>query len=151
MLEQYAARGVFRSCSEVPGRGRTAKFRLRWFRDAAFGIDYDPIRRRITFAELLPDVRPRSELDRELRAFVSRHGAPSLPAHRRLDLRRARVRCVNHAGRVSITVSATRDAHVEYAARAAVHLVHEIFMDLLNDSRYTPYLVEHFNLDPELA
>lgn len=150
VLERYATRGVFRSFSELPRRGRTVEFRFLWFRDVPFRIVYDARRSTLTFPDLLPEVTARGEMDRGLRTFIRQRSASSLPDHRRIDLRRVGIRCVNRQGRISLTAT-IKGRHVEYGVRKAVTLVHEIFMDFLNDSCFTPYLVEHFNLDPDLA
>lgn len=149
-LAGYAARGVFRSYSEIPSRGPEAEFRFRWFRDAVFRIQFDARSRTLTFPALFPEMVPRSAMDRDSRTFVRERSAPTLPAHRRIDPRRLGVTCVNRRGAMSLVVK-IKGRDVEYGVRKAVHLVQDIFMDFLNDSRFAPYLVENFNLDPELV
>ena len=41
--------------------------------------------------------------------------------------------------------------HVEYGTRKAVHLIHEVLMDFLNEPQYVQYNIDHFNLNPEMA
>lgn len=149
-LNEYATRGVFRSFSEAPERGGAIAFRFLWFRDLQFRIVYDPRRRTLTFPDLLPDVPARSELDCDLRTFVKQLTSKTLPPHRRLDSSRLDVTCLNRRGRITI-VCTLNSRHVEYGVRRSINLVYEIFMDFLNDDRLTRYLVDHFNLDPEMA
>ena len=149
-LHDYATRGSFTSFSEVDARGAKAEFHFLWFRDVKFRVVFDPRRRTLTFVDVLPGVPARSEMDRELRRFIRGRSASSVLEHRRFDLRRVGVRCVNRGGRLSLVFS-LKPPHVEVGVRKAVHLVHEVVMDFLNDSRFVQYQVDHFKLDPEMA
>ena len=40
--------------------------------------------------------------------------------------------------------------HYEYGIRRAVNLVQDIFMDFLNSALYFDYMVEDFNVNPDL-
>ncbi|MCY4508590.1 MAG: hypothetical protein OXG35_16785, partial [Acidobacteria bacterium] len=51
------------------------------------------------------------------------------PEHRRIDRRRARVRCVAARGAVSLEMVATRNFH-DYGVNRVVNLVHEVFLYL---------------------
>ena len=55
--------------------------------------------------------------------------SPRLPPHRRVDPRRARIRCVSTRGAVSVELVATRNHH-EYGVNRVVNLAHEIFLYL---------------------
>jgi hypothetical protein len=149
-LQHYAARGSFGSFSEIGARGANIAFQFLWFRGVTFRVVFDETRRTLTFADVLPGVPPRSEMDRDLRRFVRSRSAPSVVKHRRFDLRRVGVTCTNRAGRISL-IFRLRPRHIEFGVRSAIHLVHEILMDFLNDSRFVQYQVDHFRLDPELA
>jgi hypothetical protein len=150
VLQHYASRGAFRSFSEVAGRGRLAAFEFIWFRDVKFRVTYDQTTRTLTFVDLLPEVPARSEMARQFRAFIESRSATGLPDHRRVDPRRLKVSIVNRKGSVSLAMvlSAT---HAEYGVKKAVHLVHEVLMDFLNESLYVEYCIAHFNLNPEMA
>jgi hypothetical protein len=149
-LHHYAARGSFGSFSEVGARGSKTAFQFSWFRGVTFRVVFDETRRTLTFADVLPGVPPRSEMDRDLRRFVRSRSAPSVVKHRRFDLRRVGVTCTNRGGSISL-VFHLKPRHIEFGVRRAVHLIHEILMDFLNDSRFVQYQVDHFRLDPELA
>jgi hypothetical protein len=149
-LEHYAARGSFHSFSQVPARGGRAEFRFVWFRDVKFRVVFDPGRRTLTFVDLLPGIGSRSEMDRHFRAFILEHTDESLPPHRRVDPKQVGVTVVNRRGAVSLTFAfRTRDTAA--AVRKAVHLVHDVLQDFLNDGRYVQYNIDHFNLNPEAA
>jgi hypothetical protein len=149
-LLHYAARGSFGSFSEVGARRGKTSFRFSWFRGVTFHVVFDEPRRTLIFADVLPGVELRSEMDRDLRRFILSRSSPSVVEHRRFDVRRVTVVCVNRAGNVSL-VFHLKPRHIEFGVRKAVHLVHEILMDFLNDSRFVQYQVDHFRLDPELA
>ena len=72
-----------------------------------------------------------------------------MPAHRRIDPRRATVTLKQRSQTVSVVVS-LKESHLEYGVRKAVNLIHELFVVFLRDPLYFPYMVEHFDLDPEM-
>lgn len=149
-LQHYASRGSFRSFSEVATRGRVAAFEFIWWRDVKFRVSYAPSTRTLTFVDLLPEVPARSEMDRRFRAFIASRSDKSLPDHRRVDLRRMRVAVTNRRGAISLRV-VLMPRHLEYGVRRAVHLVHDVLMDFLNESQYVDYCIAHFNMNPEMA
>ena len=148
VLQHYASRGTFRSFSEVPGRGRRMAFRFLWYRDITITLEFDPAAETLVFRDLLPGVPARSAMDRALRAYVAGRSARAVVEHRRVDLRKLGVTCVNRGGAMSIAVTLKR-GHAAYGVRKAVHLVHDILIDFLSDGQYAAYQVEHLNLDPE--
>jgi len=150
LLEHYAARGSFRSFSQIPARGRKSAFHFLWFRDVTFRVTFDPTTRALTFVDCLPGVPARSGMDRKLRAFVASRSQRSVPEHRRVDLKRVGVSVLNRKGAISLAF-VLKAKHIEYGTKKAVHLVHEILMDFLNDSLYIEYQIEHFNFNPEMA
>ena len=99
---------------------------------------------------MLPAVPPRSEMDRHLRAFVRSRSDKSLPEHRRVDLRKVGLSVLNRKSAISIAF-VLKPRHIEYGAKKAVHLIHEVLMDFLNEPHYVEYNIEHFNLNPEMA
>lgn len=149
-LQHYATRGAFRSFSEIPAPGGRAAFRFHWFRDVPFHVTFDPRTRTLAFVKMLPGIPARSAMDRQLRTFVTGRTLPSVPDHRRLNLMKVGMRVVNRGSAVSI-VFQLKPRHVEYGVKRAVHLVHEVLMDFLNESQYVEYNIDHFNLNPEMA
>jgi hypothetical protein len=152
-FQHYAARGSFRSLTAdgVGDRvGNRIELRFTWLRDVACRVVFDATRRTLTFVDLLPAIGRGSPMDRSLRVFVRRHTSPEVPVHRRVDPRRVKVTVVNRGGAASIAF-ALRTRDVGYAVQKAVHLVHDVLQDFLNDGRYLEYCVEHFNLNPEMA
>ena len=148
-LVGYAQRGMFQAFGEQAGRNGHHAFSFRWHLDTTLHLDYDPARLTLTVRDLLPHVGTRSAMDRELRRFVRERMSPDRREHRRIDPQKATVTVRNRKGMVSLVV-AFQDAHVEYGVRKVVNLVHELFVDFLRYPLYFPYLVEHFNLDPDL-
>ena len=145
-LQQYADRGVFRGFSELRPLGGRYRFRFSWLGTAPFALDYLPESGIFTFRALLPHVPARSALFEELQTFVVGRGSPRLPAHRRVDRRRARVRCLPVRGTVSVELVATRNHH-EYGVNRVVNLVHEIFLYL---HEYQPeYMWAYFDSPEE--
>lgn len=148
ILEGYASRGVFRGFSRGPVRNGEATFKILWHRDRLLELVLDAHRHTIRFPTLLPEAD--SSMCRELREFLKSRHSSNLPEHRRIDPRKALIRCRHQGG--GITVSFTvKDGDFDYAARKLIHIVNEIFMVFLSNGRYHEYLVRTFNLEPDTA
>lgn len=148
ILEDYAKRGVFRGFSRGPARGGKAVFKMLWHRDRNFELILDPERNTLRFPVVLPEVPKDSGMYADFQRFVSARFAEDLPDHRRIDNRKASVRCLNRKGDVSLSMTVL-DGDYAYSARKLVNLVHEVFLVFLFDGRYYDYLVETFDLDPD--
>ena len=145
-LRAYADRGVFRGFSEQSRVAGRHLFRFSWLGTRPLFLHYTPTTGAFVFRNLLPNITSRSPLSRDLRAFVSGRASPRLPAHRRVDRRRARIRCVASRGSASIELVATRNHH-EYGVHRVVNIAHEIFLYL---QRYQPeYMWENFDAPQE--
>ena len=116
----------------------------------SFQVTFDPKTSVLTFVDALPGVPVRSLMDREFRAFVASRSDKSVVEHRRVDLKKVGVTVVNRRGKISVAFQ-LKPKHFEYGITKAVHLMHEVLMDFLNDSMYVEYNIEHFNLNPEMA
>ncbi len=140
-LQAYADRRVFSGFSEgrpVAGRHR---FRFSWLGAESLTLDYTPASGTFVFRALLPNVPSGSALYSDLEAFVAGRASTRLPEHRRIERRRARVRCIAAGGAVSVELVATRNFH-DYGVNRVVNLVHEIFLYL---QEYRPeYLWANF-------
>ena len=85
---------------------------------------------------------------RQLKEFVASRQSENLPEHRRIIKQKARVRCTNRGGNVSLAL-VVEDGDYEYGARKLIHLVHEIFLGFLIDGPYSEYMVEAFDLNAD--
>ena len=147
ILQGYADRAVFRGFARGPVRAGVAAFKMLWHRDRSFELLVDTRKRTLRFPVVLPQVPARSAMYAEFKEFVASKQDNSLPEHRRIDPRKARVSCANRAGNVSLTMT-LRDRDFEYATRRLIHLVHETYIAFLPDGHFE-YMVEAFNLDPD--
>ena len=100
----------------------------------------------LTFAGLLTHVDRRSPVARDVAALVAGRTSRTLPAHKRIDSRRASVDAAVGRGALSLVVS-VRGAQHEYATRYALNLVNDLF--LLLHEKYPEYLIEHFGVSAE--
>jgi len=100
----------------------------------------------MSFPRLLPDFN--ASMTRELKAFLASRGSEELPTHRRIDPKKAAIRCSNWRGNISLTLTLKSNDY-EYGIRKLIHLVHEIFLAFLAEGRYYEYQVETFDLDPD--
>jgi len=141
ILQSYADRGVFRGFS---ANGST--FRMVWHYDRTFEMRLDARRRTLRFPVLLPGVP--ANMYEEFRTYIASRHSAELPEHRRVDAARARLRCVNREGAVSLGITSL-DGDLAYSTRKLIHTVHEIFLGFLRDGPYYEYLVEQFGLDPD--
>jgi hypothetical protein len=145
-LRNYATRGVFRSFEERSGRGGRQEYRFTWLTREPITLVYDDAARTLTFRELLPDVARASPLLADVQELVGSRSAQTLPAHRRIDPRRATAACAHRRGAVSVVLH-VKGRHQAYAAQKGVHLVHEIFT--LLRATYPDYLSAAFGLPAE--
>ncbi len=151
LLQHYATRGAFRSFSETVGTSaRSATFQFLWFRDVKFSVTYQASTRTLTFVDMLPSLPSRSEMDRHLRAFIKSRSDRSLPEHRRVDPQKVGVVVMNRKSAISVAFR-LKSSQIEYGTRKAVHLIHDVLMDFLNEPQYVAYNIDHFNLNPEMA
>ncbi len=140
-LQAYADRRVFGGFSERPLVAGRYRFRFSWLGTDPLALDYTPASGTFVFRALLPNVPARSVLYADLAGFVAGRASTRLPPHRRVDRRRARVRCVAARGAVSVEIVAARNFH-DYGLSRVVNLVHEIFLYL---QEYQPeYLWSNF-------
>lgn len=145
-LRRYADRGVFRGFSIAPdSRGRQA-YRFTWLTRQPTSLAFNPRTGGLRFSSLLPAVHSRPGMAADLRTLVAGVASRERPAHKRLDRRRATASSSLRGGDWSLRV-AIRGANHEYATRAALNLVNELF--LLLHERYPDYLIEQFGLSAE--
>jgi hypothetical protein len=119
-----------------------------WHHGRLFRLVLDAAAKRISFPELLPAVPARSAMLKELKTFLGRFESPEVPAHRRIDPARGRLRVAVRGGSVSLALDVGR-GEWEYCTRKLVHLAQEVFMVFLPDGPYHEYRVEQLGLDPE--
>lgn len=148
ILEDYASRGVFRSFSAGPSQNGKALFRMVWHHDRRLELLVDARKKTLCFAQLLPSVPTQSAMHRDLRAFIASRHSGDLPAHRRVDAAKTRLRIVSRGGNISLTASVI-DGDFEYAVPKLIHTVHEIFLTFLVDGPYYEYMVEHLGLEQD--
>src|SRR5688500_18165135 len=99
-LQAYAERGVFRGFRVTPAaRGRT-EYEFLWLTRKPTAATFDPRRRTLTFPSLLPGIEKTSAA--ELRTLVHGRTGRELPAHKRLDSRRARITANVRKGDLSL-------------------------------------------------
>lgn len=147
-LQQYADRGVFRGFSASRGTRGRYEYTFRWLMQRPFTLVYDPARRLLSFRELFPDLGARSPIAAALREVVAERSTRCVPAHKRLDGRRAHARCAVQRNRFSLSMAVrggtTNDS---YAVRQMLNLVNELFLVL--HEKYPDYLIAHFGLSSE--
>jgi hypothetical protein len=145
-LQAYAERGVFRGLSELRARQRLPAFKFVWLIHHQMELSVDTAKHVLRFRRLLPCVPARSTMYAELKRFVHERHDPDLPAHRRIDRRRAEVSCSNRGGFVSLSLR-VKNHQYAYGVNRIVNLVHELFVYLRN--AFPDYLVENFDVPQE--
>lgn len=148
LLQEYAARGVFRGFSRARGRGRKAEFRLLWHRDQLFQLSWDQSRQALRVSCVLPAVPAGSSMYSEFKTWLKTRQDDTLPAHRRYDRNKVALRTYNRDGDVALTLRVL-DGDLAYGVRKLVSLVNEIYLDFLSSGLYFDWMVETFDLDPD--
>jgi hypothetical protein len=146
VLEGYANRGVFRGFSRGPVRNGKAIFKMLWHRDRYLELILDLRQHTLRFPSLLPDVD--SSMRRELREFLILRHSESLPEHRRINARKASIRCSSRGGGIAVSLT-VKNGDYGYGTRKLIHIVNEVFMVFLSDGRYHEYVVKTFDLEPD--
>jgi len=145
-LQAYADRGVFRGFSEVEAGQGSAAFKFVWLIRHQMELRVDTAKHVLRFRRLLPGVPTRSAMYAELKKFLRERQHPDLPAHRRIDRRRADVSCSNRDGFVSLSLK-VKNHQYAYGVNRIVNLVHELFVHLRD--AFPEYLVENFDVPQE--
>ena len=141
-LQGYADRGIFRGFSEV----RNGHFSFVWLIRHQMELSVDTTKNVIRFKQLLPEIPANSMMYAELKRFIQQLHENNLPAHRRVDRRRAEVSCSNRRGFVSISLKVKNNQYA-YGVNRIVNLVHELFLHLRD--MHPDYLAENFDVPQE--
>jgi hypothetical protein len=143
-LQAYADRGVFRGFRATPSvRGRV-DYQFLWLTRKPTTASFDSQRRALIFPSLFPGIEKAGAA--ELRAMVQSRAGRAVPAHKRLDLRRARITANMRKGDLTLSVE-IRGANQSYAVKQALNLINELFLAL--HERHPEYLVERFGISTE--
>jgi hypothetical protein len=146
-LQQYADRGVFRGFSMERGTRGRERYQFAWLTRQPTTAVFDPVRATLSFPGLMPGVRRGSVVARALTAIVeARMGRVGIPAHKRIDRRRALVSCAAGARGFSLEMSLRGRQH-EYVVRHALNLINDLFLQL--HEAHPEYLIEHFGMSSE--
>ncbi len=107
---------------------------------------YDPRTAALTFKNVLPRVGSTTSLKRHLYGLIDGRRTGGVPAHKRIDARRARIARSTRRGDFSLTFVVRGRQH-EYAVQKGLNLVNDLFV--LLHSTYPDYLEEQFGLRAE--
>ena len=145
-LQGYADRGVFRSFDVGLTKGAKPEFRFVWLEDTQFTLVFDHDRGTLQLKNLLPNVESRSFLDDALRAYIGDRADPALPAHRRVDPKRATLRYANRKQKVSLTLAVEKNQY-SYAVTKLLNVTNELFGHL--HMNHIQYLWDNFDVPQE--
>ena len=145
-LRHYADRGVFRGFRAVDAPRRRIDYQFQWLTRQPMRASIDRRRGVLSFPALLPEAARSPGLVAELKSMVAHRSTRSVPAHKRIDARRARVSLTVRSGALSLSVQ-IRGMNHEYAVKHVLNLINEMFVAL--HQGYPEYLVEHFGISGE--
>ncbi|MDA0349983.1 MAG: hypothetical protein O3C43_16500 [Verrucomicrobia bacterium] len=145
-LKSYCNRGVFRGYSESSGRLGKTVFKFTWLLDRGFVLECDPQKHTLTLKNLLPHVPNRSHMDQDLRGFVQDRDSNDLPAHRRVDAKRANLSYANRKGTVSLTLTVKKNQY-SYGVTKLLNTTNELFGHL--HMVHISYLWKYFEVPEE--
>jgi hypothetical protein len=148
ILRGYVDRGVFRSLGAATPRGTQTAFAIVWHHHRSFRLVVDRAARTVSFPAVLPAIPARSSMLEELRRFTRQFASAGLPAHRRVDPDKGRLRLASRRAGVSLSLTVNR-GEWEYCTRRLVHIAHEIYMVFLPDGPYQDYRVQRLGVDPD--
>ncbi len=145
-LQAYAERGVFRGFAEHDRAGSKTEFQFFWLEDHRFVLVVDHEKGTLQLKDVLPDVESRSHLDSDLREFVKGRTDKKLPAHRRVDPKRAELKYTNRKSHATLTLHVLKNQY-SYGVTKLLNTTNELFGFL--HMRHPPYLWEHFGVPEE--
>lgn len=146
ILREYADRGVFGGFSENEARGGKTTFEFNWLHNRRFEVVFDERADTVQFKNALPHIQAKSPVYKSVKEFIASRSDTKLPAHRRIDTKRAEAKCVSRGGSVSLVMRVKNNQYT-YGVRKLVNLLHETF--IMIDQEHTEYLYEHFDLPEE--
>ena len=145
-LQRYADRGVFRGLSVSAGKNGRREFRFVWLTRTPMLATYDPGAATLAFPRLIPGAAAVPSMVAALKGVVAEHLSSTVPEHRRVDKRRATVRCTVRDGDLSLSFF-VRGAHHGYAIKAGLNLVNRLFLQL--QAHHPEYLIHQFGFSAE--
>jgi hypothetical protein len=145
-LQRYADRGVFRGLSVSEGKNGRREFRFLWLTRTPMLVTYDPAASTLAFPRLIPSAAAVPSIVPALKGLVAEHLGSTVPEHRRVDKRRATVRCSVRDGHISLSF-VVRGGHHAYAIKAGLNLVNRLFLQL--QAHHPEYLIQQFGFSEE--
>ena len=145
-LDTYAVRGVIRGFQESRGRNGKIIFSFVWLLNRQFKLEFDPKTHKLTLRNMLPHIPAKSDMNRDIRAYVLRFTDTKLPAHKRVDSKRADVSVTNRAESISLSLTVKKNQY-SYGITKLLNLTNALFGYI--DMNYIPYLWEHFDVPEE--
>ena len=133
---------MFRGFRAIPGSRGRIEYQFLWLTRRPTHAVFDPRTRTLSFPALFPGLSAAAELKRVVAARTSR----TLPAHKRIDARRARLSCRMRAGDYSLSVE-VRGRDAGYAVRHVLNVINELHLAL--HEGHPEYLVERFGVSAE--
>ena len=143
-LQAYSERGVFRGFRATPAARARVTYQFAWLTRRLVDAVFDPRTNKLTFPALLPALDKAAAAD--VAAVIGSLARRDTPTHKRLDARRARITGAIRRGAFTLSVG-IRGANHEYAVKAALNLINEIFVTL--QERHPGYLIEQFGMSTE--
>jgi len=147
-MAEYAARGVFRSYSEIGTKRGVTEFKFTWLMPEPCRLLFDPKGNTFRFKDYLPNISAKSSMYKELKAFVKERSSDELFEHRRIDPERAEIKATNRGGSVSLSLKVL-DGDYAYGINKAVNLAHEVYMDFIKSGPYYEYMLENLGLSED--
>ena len=134
---------MFRGFRASPAvRGRIA-YEFFWLTRKPMRAVFDR-RGILSFPALLP--RAPKHIVAHMKAMVAERSTTGIPAHKRIDARRAKLNASARKGDLTLSIE-IRGRNQDYAVSKVLNLVNEMFVAL--HEGYPDYLVEHFGISQE--
>jgi hypothetical protein len=115
---------------------------MQWHQDQFFDLVFDARKHSLRVAVVLPKTSP--EMYGSFKKFVAARQSEETLEHRRIDPKKVRISCSRKNGNIGLLFTA-RDSDDQYATQKLINLMHEVYLDFLQD--YYEYTIETFDLD----
>ena len=133
---------MFRGFRAIAGSRARIEYQFLWLTKRPTHAVFDPRAKTLSFPALFPGLSAPADLKRIVDGRTSR----TVPAHKRIDARRARLTCRMRAGDFSLSVQ-IRGRHADYGVSHVLNVINELHLAL--HEAHPEYLIERFGVSAE--
>ncbi|GAB3097888.1 hypothetical protein G8770_17385 [Aestuariicella hydrocarbonica] len=146
LLAGYATKGFFNGFSVEKETLKQARYQLHWHFNRLYQVDINLMTGKIQMPVVFPNVKSRSRMDKDFRAFIAERCSPVQLEHRRFN--REQIKVVNRSSNLSLEMVLTEKLSAQTMMRF-IGLIHEVFKIFLKNGQHDTYVSEQYQIDAD--